>query len=89
MKESDKPWYVYMVICNDRTIYTGIARDLEKRVSEHNNGVNGAKYTRSRRPVKIVYQETQSSRSAASKRELQLKRMTRAGKLQIIAGFIP
>ncbi|MEN8135555.1 MAG: GIY-YIG nuclease family protein [Thermodesulfobacteriota bacterium] len=73
-----------MVVCNDQSIYTGIARDLQKRLFEHNNGANGAKYTRSRRPVKIVYQEQQPSRSTATKRELQLKKMTRAKKLQLI-----
>jgi putative endonuclease len=84
MQISADLWYVYMVICNDQTIYTGIAKDLRKRLSEHNNGANGAKYTRSRRPVKIVYQEEQPSRSAATKRELQLKKLTRAKKLQLI-----
>ena len=73
-----------MVVCNDQTIYTGIAKDLQKRLIEHNNGANGAKYTRSRRPVKIVYQEKQPSRSAATKRELQLKKLTRLKKLQLI-----
>ncbi|MCK4837759.1 MAG: GIY-YIG nuclease family protein [Desulfobulbaceae bacterium] len=81
---SADPWYVYMAICKDQTIYTGIAKDLQKRLSEHNNGANGAKYTRSRRPVAIVYQEMQPSRSAATKRELQLKKLTRAKKLQLI-----
>lgn len=84
MQDSADLWYVYMVICNDQTIYTGIAKDLQKRLAEHNTGVNGAKYTRSRRPVKIVLQEEQPSRSAATKRELQLKKLTRARKLQLI-----
>lgn len=83
-KVSADPWYVYMAVCSDQTIYTGIAKDLQKRLSEHNNGANGAKYTRSRRPVSIVYQELQPSRSAATKRELQLKKMPRAKKLQLI-----
>ena len=78
-----------MAICNDQTIYTGIAKDLQKRLHEHNNGATGAKYTRSRRPVNIVYQEEQPSRSAATKRELQLKKMTRAKKLQLIQGLSP
>ena len=84
IKVSADPWFVYMAVCNDQTIYTGIAKDLQKRLSEHNNGANGAKYTRSRRPVAIVYQEMQPSRSAATKRELQLKKMPRAKKLQLI-----
>ncbi len=84
MKDSADLWWVYMAICSDQTIYTGIAKDLQKRLLEHNNGANGAKYTRSRRPVKIVYQEKQPSRSAATKRELQLKKLTRLRKLQLI-----
>lgn len=84
MKKVVAPWHVYMVVCSDQTIYTGITKDLQKRLHEHNDGATGAKYTRSRRPVKIVYQEEQSSRSTATKRELQLKKMTRAKKLQLI-----
>ena len=84
MKKTTDHWFVYMVICSDKTIYTGITKDLEKRVSEHNNGAVGAKYTRARRPVKLVYQEEQSSRSTATKRELQLKKMSRADKLLLI-----
>lgn len=87
MKDSGDTWHVYMVICSDQTIYTGIAKDLQKRLSEHNNGASGAKYTRSRRPVKIVYQEKQPSRSTATKRELQLKKMSRTQKLQLIKEF--
>ncbi len=89
IKVSADPWYVYMAVCNDQTIYTGIAKDLQKRLSEHNNGANGAKYTRSRRPVAIVYQEMQPSRSAATKRELQLKKLPRAKKLQLIKKLSP
>ncbi|MFO7606568.1 MAG: GIY-YIG nuclease family protein [Desulfurivibrionaceae bacterium] len=81
----DAPWYVYMVVCNDRTIYTGIARDLQKRVHNHNHGKTGARYTRSRRPVKLVYREAHPSRSAATVRECQLKKLTRTAKLRLIA----
>ena len=48
-------WYVYMVRCSDETLYTGITNDLEKRIEAHNSGKNGARYTRSRGPVKLVY----------------------------------
>jgi len=74
-----------MVVCNDKTIYTGIARDPQKRVHDHNHGKTGARYTRSRRPVKLVYREAHPSRSAASSRECQLKKLTRTAKLQLIA----
>ena len=68
-------WYVYIVRCNDGTLYTGITKDLEKRIDEHNSGNGGAKYTRPRRPVTLVYTEQVESRSDAAKREYQLKRM--------------
>ena len=91
MKDEAAPWYVYMLICNDETIYTGIARDPQKRLAEHNNGANGAKYTRSRRPVSLAYQEELPSRSAASSREYQLKKLSRQQKLQLIqsSGYLP
>ncbi len=81
---SDTPWYVYMVQCRDGSLYTGIAKDLEKRVEEHNSGSTGAKYTRSRRPVHLVYQEEVPSRSAAAKREYEIKQLTAAGKNALI-----
>ncbi len=83
MADSDY-WYTYMVRCSDRTLYTGIAKDPEKRLHEHNTGKNGARYTRSRRPVRLVYQEKFTSRSAAAKREHQLKQMSRAAKQKIM-----
>jgi putative endonuclease len=81
---SDTPWYVYMVQCRDGSLYTGIAKDLEKRVKEHNSGSTGAKYTRSRRPVHLVYQEEVASRSAAAKREYEIKQLTAGGKNALI-----
>jgi len=80
-------WQVYIVRCADDSLYTGIARDLERRIAEHNadNGL-GASYTRSRRPVKLVYREAAADRSAASKREYQIKQLSRAEKLALIGG---
>ena len=80
-------WQVYIVRCADDSLYTGIARDLNRRIAEHNadNGP-GASYTRSRRPVKLVYQEAAADRSMASKREYQIKQLSRAEKLALIAG---
>lgn len=80
-------WQVYIVRCADDSLYTGIARDLERRIAEHNadNGP-GASYTRSRRPVALVYREVAADRSAASKREYQIKQLSRAEKLVLIAG---
>ncbi len=69
-------WYVYIVRCSDDTLYTGIATDLERRVSEHNSVTGGAKYTRSRQPVKLVYSEQVVSRSVAASREYQIKHLS-------------
>jgi putative endonuclease len=80
-------WYVYIVRCADDTLYTGITTDLQRRVDEHNHGVVGAKYTRARRPVEIVYKECVASRSQATRREYQIKRMRLASKLKMIANL--
>ena len=75
-----------MVMCADNTLYTGIATDLERRIEEHNSSEKGAKYTRVRRPVTLVYQEEYPDRSTASKREYAIKKnMTRKEKLQLIS----
>ena len=72
-------WYVYIVRCADRTLYTGVARDLSARLAAHNAG-RGAKYTRARLPVKLIYQETVENRSVAQRREHAIKRLSRAEK---------
>lgn len=78
-------WQVYIARCADGTLYTGIARDVEKRIAEHNAGKgNGANYTRGRRPVVLVYQEAAADRSAASKREYRIKQLSRAEKLALV-----
>lgn len=76
-------WFVYMVRCADGTLYTGVARDIERRLDEHNSG-KGAKYTRGRTPVSLVYRERCDDQSGAVRREGAIKRLTRAGKLQLI-----
>ena len=77
-------WYVYIVRCSDNTLYTGISTDPLARVAEHNSGQNGAKYTRTRRPVTLIYTEQVQSRSAALKREIAIKRLSREAKLALI-----
>ncbi len=78
-------YYVYIVKCADETLYTGIATELERRVDEHNGSDKGAKYTRIRRPVALVYSEKYPDRSSASKREYEIKKkMSRAEKLELI-----
>ena len=74
-------WFVYIVRCADETLYTGIAKDVARRVEEHNsNDVLGARYTCGRRPVALVYTEAAKTRSAAAKREYEIKQMTRQRK---------
>ncbi len=78
-------YYVYIVKCADETLYTGIATELERRIDEHNSSDKGAKYTRIRRPVSLVYSEEYPDRSLASKREYEIKKkMSRVQKLKLI-----
>lgn len=81
--ETDR-YFVYIVQCKDKTLYTGIARDVESRVKEHNKGINGARYTKSRRPVKLLYQEPVEGRSEAQSREYEIKQLTKEQKLTLI-----
>lgn len=87
-KDNNSGWYVYLLRCRDGSLYTGIAKSPEKRVYEHNHDNQlGAKYTRARRPVRLVYQENHPSRSLASKRESEIKRLTKQQKeLLVLAG---
>ncbi|HEY6096145.1 MAG TPA: GIY-YIG nuclease family protein [Gallionellaceae bacterium] len=75
-------WHCYLLRCADDTLYCGISNDLEKRIAAHNAG-EGAKYTRGRAPVQLVYAEACADKSAALKRERQIKRLTRAQKLAL------
>ncbi len=80
----DIPYTVYVLCCADGTYYTGVAQDVTKRVREHNASGRGAKYTKSRRPVRLVYAEPASSRGAALKREYAIRHLTRAQKNALI-----
>ncbi len=78
-------WSVYIVRCADDSLYTGITIDIVRRVDEHNSdNTKGARYTRARRPVKLIYQENCQDRSTASQREYQIKKMSRPQKLAMI-----
>jgi len=77
-------WHVYVVRCADTTLYTGIARDLQARITQHNTG-RGAKYTRGRRPVTLIYQEAAADRGAALRREHEIKRMAPQAKRALVA----
>jgi putative endonuclease len=78
-------WQVYILKCSDETLYTGITNFLDRRIKAHNDGT-ASKYTRSRRPVELVYLENKRSRSTASVREAQIKAMTKREKLNLIGG---
>lgn len=76
-------WCVYMLLCDDNTIYTGITNDLKKRFENHISG-KGAKYLRGRKPLEIVYTENFQNRSMATKREMEIKRLNRRKKEALI-----
>lgn len=77
-------YYVYILECSDATLYTGITTDLERRVEEHNSSEKGAKYTKIRRPVKLVYSLECADRSSASKKEYAIKHLSRQEKLKLL-----
>lgn len=81
-------YYVYLLRCRDGTLYTGYTDNPERRLRVHNAG-KGAKYTRSRLPVELVYQEQCPDKSAALRREWEIKGMRRAEKLALISGGVP
>ncbi|MFZ6014771.1 MAG: GIY-YIG nuclease family protein [Patescibacteria group bacterium] len=78
-----KPWYVYMVRCKDNSLYTGITNDLTARITKHNSR-NGAKYTRSRQPVVLVWSKKMKSESDARKQEALIKKLTKNEKEKLI-----
>lgn len=80
------PYFVYIAQCADETLYIGIARDVKRRIEEHNTSKLGARYTRVRRPVVLRYAEQCASRSDALKREWQLKQLSRREKLALVRG---
>lgn len=78
-------WYVYMLKCSDNSLYTGVTVNLARRVDEHNNSPLGAKYTKPRRPVILVYQEICENRTMATKRESEIKKMARKDKIELLS----
>jgi len=84
-KTSESPWWVYILQCADNTLYTGVTTDTKRRLHEHNHAKLGAKYTKARRPVTLVYQESCTNRSNACQRESAIKQYTRSQKIELIA----
>lgn len=76
-------WVVYIIHCTDESLYTGITKDIEKRYAQH-SVQKGAKYFRGRKPKKLVYQENGHDRSSATKREIEIKKLSRADKFGLI-----
>jgi putative endonuclease len=77
-------WHVYIIECNDGSLYTGITNDLDKRITAHNDG-RGAKYTKPRRPVRLLYSEPAADRKNASQREYTIKSLRKVEKMRLIA----
>ncbi len=83
-----EPWFIYILECSDKTLYTGVTNDLDKRLEKHNTR-KGAKYTRGRGPVKMLYSLAFVSKSDACKKEYRLKKLTREEKLTLIKNSLP
>lgn len=85
VQEDQNGWWVYMLRCADGSLYTGVTTDLQRRLEQHNGErAGGARYTRCRRPVELVWHETGHDRSSAHKREAAVKRLPRQGKLALL-----
>jgi putative endonuclease len=82
--EREMAWFVYMIEVSDRSLYTGVTTDVQRRFAEHGDTDKGAKYFRGRKPLKVVYTQSLPDRSSALKREAEIKKLTRKNKLQLI-----
>lgn len=87
MKENPGLWWVYILRCRDGSLYSGITNDIGQRLEAHNQG-SGAKYTRGRRPVVLIYKEPAADRSEATRRERELKSLSRQEKLLLAESFV-
>jgi putative endonuclease len=85
MEVAEKAWFLYVLRCADGTLYTGTTTDISRRIDEHNTSRRGAKYTKTRRPVKLVFSLNYENRSKAQKAEYKFKRLTRKQKEKIIS----
>lgn len=80
-------WFVYLLRCNDNSLYAGITTDIERRLHQHNHTKLGAKYTRAKRPVTLAFIESAADKSSASKREYQLRKLTKTSKEQLVSNY--
>ena len=81
-------YYVYIVKCSDNSLYTGITTDINRRIHEHNETKKGAKYTKSRRPVSLVYSALVGNRSSAQKEECRIKKLSKIKKQELVDNWI-
>ena len=79
-------WFLYILQCNDDSLYTGISTNVQRRIKEHSTG-KGSRYVQSKLPAKLVYQERCKNRSSALKREARIKKLSRSGKLTVISSL--
>ena len=77
-------WWVYFLRCNDNSLYAGVTTDIHRRIGEHNNSKLGAKYTRARRPVTLAYLEQAENKSAACKKEYQIRHLSKVKKERLV-----
>jgi putative endonuclease len=82
-------YFVYILECADKTLYSGYTNNLERRLKQHNHSKQGAHYTKIRRPVKLLYSETFGTLKEALRREYKIKQLTRAEKLELISNNLP
>ncbi|MCL5784071.1 MAG: GIY-YIG nuclease family protein [Patescibacteria group bacterium] len=80
-------WFVYILLCEDKSLYTGSSNDIQKRFFDHKNG-KGGRYTRSHKPVRLVYSEQLSTKSEALKREREIKNWSREKKIRVLGLII-
>lgn len=81
-------YYVYLLRCNDQSLYCGYTNDLTRRVDEHNKSRRGARYTKLKRPVELVYFEKFENKSTAMKRECEIKKLGKIKKEELVRGFV-
>lgn len=84
---TNNTWFVYLLRCNDNSLYAGITTDIERRLHQHNHTKLGAKYTRAKRPVTLAFIETATDKSTASKREYQLRKLTKMQKERLVSTY--
>jgi putative endonuclease len=89
MAKITRNWSLYIIEASDASLYTGITTDVERRFAEHLDGPRGARYFNGRNPLRIIYREDGHSRSSASRREAEIKKLSRRAKQRLIAGRAP